>query len=267
MYSTPTEKDVIIGRGRKFHKHPGNQRLRQIVATKLDRYSSARNKMEKTVLLTEVVEQVEQDAQFLRLDPTTQLWVEAGDFLSRERVSQCFRDALHDTYKSSKASKKKSREAKVDKKGAATTRHSRIAKKECQHVQRANACTSRPVVVNSNSIVDSSAPESDFISMLTALNSEYMSSARSLNININTIDDDDKHFHCFHLSNNPFEPVPILETSNNALLPEMNFSQKLHPTTIPLSSSNNKDHQSSIFSSKNRRLSLLSISSNFADMW
>jgi hypothetical protein len=49
---------------------------------------------------------------FIKKDSATGLWFQVGEFLAREKTSQAFRDALHDSYKSSNSSRKKRRKTK-----------------------------------------------------------------------------------------------------------------------------------------------------------
>jgi hypothetical protein len=113
----PTEHDVLCGRG--FKKHKGNQRYRQTVNAKLEEYSAARCKSEKSWILVNIVAQVRREkkststdagvGRFLRKCPETDRWYDVGDFLAKEKTSQYFRDALHDQYRSSGPSKYKRR--------------------------------------------------------------------------------------------------------------------------------------------------------------
>lgn len=109
----PDADDVICGRGKKCYNHIGNERFRQRVLTFLDEYSLAKSKLDKSGVLSKVVDEVRQYSPiggFVKQD-TNGRWHEVGDFLAREKTSQAFRDALHDRYKSSNLSKKKRRQA------------------------------------------------------------------------------------------------------------------------------------------------------------
>lgn len=78
----------------------------------LDAYRKARSKLDKSKVLSDVVEQVRQNSPrggFVKQDSHGR-WHEVGDFLAREKTSQAFRDALHENYKSSNVSKKKRRQ-------------------------------------------------------------------------------------------------------------------------------------------------------------
>ena len=108
----PGPDDVICGRGKKCYNHIGNERFRLRVLNYLEEYSVAKSKLEKSGVLSKVVDAVRQqspDGGFVKQDEKGN-WHEVGDFLAREKTSQSFRDALHDRYKSSNISKKKRRQ-------------------------------------------------------------------------------------------------------------------------------------------------------------
>lgn len=109
----PGIEDVICGRGKKCYTHIGNERFRDRVFTFLDEYSLAKSKLDKSGVLSKVVDEVRHFSPrggFVKQDAHGR-WHEVGDFLAREKTSQAFRDALHDRYKSSNLSKKKRRQA------------------------------------------------------------------------------------------------------------------------------------------------------------
>jgi hypothetical protein len=111
----PSPNDVLCGRGRKCYFHPGNVRFRDIVQSHLAKYSAATSKMEKGNIISIVYEEIQEQGDgggFIKKDDNGR-WYDVGEFLAREKVSQAFRDALHDKYKSSTTSKRKRRELMV----------------------------------------------------------------------------------------------------------------------------------------------------------
>jgi hypothetical protein len=117
----PSDDDVLVGRGKTCFNHVGNQRFRVKVTDYLEEYSRAKTKADKSVILTKVVSEVRKKSPlggFVKKDNKTSRWFEVGDFLAREKTSQCFRDALHDQYRSSTKSKKKRRQAEQAKASA-----------------------------------------------------------------------------------------------------------------------------------------------------
>lgn len=113
-YFLPSDNDVICGRGKKCYFHSGNVRFRQIVLDRLDQYKATQNKQEKSMILSLIIAEVRKSCVtvggFVKIDPTTRLWYEVGNFLAREKTSQAFRDVLHQDYRSSNKSKQKRRQ-------------------------------------------------------------------------------------------------------------------------------------------------------------
>lgn len=108
----PGHFDVLCGRGRRCYYHSGNEHFRSVVHRMIPNYNSATSKVEKGYILSVIVEEIRVRAGiggFIKQDKQGQ-WYEVGDFLAREKVSQAFRDALSDKYKSSNAYKKMRRE-------------------------------------------------------------------------------------------------------------------------------------------------------------
>lgn len=108
----PGPNDVLMGRGKKCYQHIGNVKFRDIVALKLDEYSLAKTKQDKSTILATVMAEIRNkscNGGFLKNDPVTGLWFQVGEGLAREKTSQAFRDALEDHYRSSNSSKKKRR--------------------------------------------------------------------------------------------------------------------------------------------------------------
>lgn len=106
---TPTDRDIVVGKGKKFYLHPGNVMLRNLVASMLADYSKAHTKAGKSEIISDVVENVNKNGAFVKRHPSTGKWVYAEDRLCREKCSQTFRDALHETYRSSSVAKKNKR--------------------------------------------------------------------------------------------------------------------------------------------------------------
>jgi hypothetical protein len=146
----PSEQDVICGRGRKIFMHIGNERFRKLVAGRLQDYSSTSTKLEKSYILYHIVAHVRSEspnAGFVKKSPENSRWYEIGDFLSREKTSQAFRDALHNKYKSSNESKKQRRLASPKPRRAVSegtleasieTKRKQKSQKNCAKAQSAN---------------------------------------------------------------------------------------------------------------------------------
>jgi hypothetical protein len=106
---TPSKHDFVCGRGRKIFMHVGNQRFRQLVERRLQEYSNAANKLEKSCIICEMVLYLRTSSPhggFVKRNSKDGRWYLLGDFLSREKTSQAFRDALVDQHRSIDDSKK-----------------------------------------------------------------------------------------------------------------------------------------------------------------
>eukprot|EP00542_Grammatophora_oceanica_P018980 CAMPEP_0194049290 /NCGR_PEP_ID=MMETSP0009_2-20130614/30234_1 /TAXON_ID=210454 /ORGANISM="Grammatophora oceanica, Strain CCMP 410" /LENGTH=193 /DNA_ID=CAMNT_0038695403 /DNA_START=238 /DNA_END=819 /DNA_ORIENTATION=+ len=98
--------------------HPGNKWFRSIIDEKLSTYSSAKSKLEKSVVVSSIVDTIRAkspNGSFVKHDTSTGTWYEVSDRLAREKVGQSLRDALHSQYKSSTTAKKKRRRAEQEK--------------------------------------------------------------------------------------------------------------------------------------------------------
>jgi hypothetical protein len=82
---TPGDNDVICGRGKKCYSHIGNERFRQKVSAVLSAYSQAKSKLDKSNVLSSVVDQVRnasRDGGFVKQTEDGR-WADVGDFLAR----------------------------------------------------------------------------------------------------------------------------------------------------------------------------------------
>jgi hypothetical protein len=94
------------------YRHAGNLRLRNtIVASLVDDYARAEgNKDDKSRIVARVIAAVqERGAGFVKLDVIDGSWYEVSHDQAREKVSQVFRNLLHDRYKSSAAARRNQR--------------------------------------------------------------------------------------------------------------------------------------------------------------
>lgn len=119
----PGRFDVICARGSAAANHVGNLRFREIIRQKLSHYNTAKTKLEKSLLVTSIVDAVRDytpDGGFIKQDNNGQ-WYDVGDALAREKIGQCIRDQLHSKYKSSTKAKKQRRK-ELEKKKKVTGR-------------------------------------------------------------------------------------------------------------------------------------------------
>jgi hypothetical protein len=89
-FDLPALTDVILGRGKTAHDHPGNLRLHDVVDECLPRYNSS-TKQGKTEISTEVVLRTKATSgRFLA--QIKGVWVETSDDDARDKVSHLFRN-------------------------------------------------------------------------------------------------------------------------------------------------------------------------------
>jgi hypothetical protein len=108
----PGPFDVICARGQEAKNHSGNKFYRCLVRRALERYSKATNKYEKTLIVSEIVDEVRARSPgggFVKRGQDGR-YCEVGDHLAREKVGQNLRDSLSSQYKSSTKAKRRRRE-------------------------------------------------------------------------------------------------------------------------------------------------------------
>lgn len=123
---TPAEYSVICGRGKGNSKTTGNCYLKSLISSYLKSYSEARQKNEKSAIVSDIMKAVKQEAApeaaFVKHEGN--VWYEVTDSFAREKIGCMFRDRLHEQYRSSnkaKLARKKAREVfkKVDERNEA----------------------------------------------------------------------------------------------------------------------------------------------------
>ncbi|CAB9523917.1 Nitrilase family, member 2 [Seminavis robusta] len=104
----PGPYEILIGRGRRCTNHWGNQRFRHMIETELEGYAAAECKRHKSSIIGRVLADIKKHSPnkgFIKKDVASGRWLAFTDAASRVAIAQAFRDALDDTYKSSKHSK------------------------------------------------------------------------------------------------------------------------------------------------------------------
>lgn len=108
----PSSLDVVVGTGREAKLHPGNGHFLELLQREyLEKYSNAKCKLEKTLIISEIVNDVRERSPthtgFVKR--IQDCWCQVEDHLAREKVSQSLRNILHTQYRSSVKSKKQRR--------------------------------------------------------------------------------------------------------------------------------------------------------------
>eukprot|EP00339_Tiarina_fusa_P023174 CAMPEP_0117007708 /NCGR_PEP_ID=MMETSP0472-20121206/7494_1 /TAXON_ID=693140 ORGANISM="Tiarina fusus, Strain LIS" /NCGR_SAMPLE_ID=MMETSP0472 /ASSEMBLY_ACC=CAM_ASM_000603 /LENGTH=343 /DNA_ID=CAMNT_0004709559 /DNA_START=45 /DNA_END=1076 /DNA_ORIENTATION=+ len=115
----PGTYTVICGRGKLCSASPGNKHLRSLVNSYLTPYSLAKNKAEKSSIVSAIVDRVREASPvgaFIKQEDNGEWW-EVDDSFAREKIGCIFRDILHKQYRSStkaKQARKKAQEGSED---------------------------------------------------------------------------------------------------------------------------------------------------------
>jgi hypothetical protein len=108
----PSSNTVICGRGKACSTASGNRRLRKIVNSYLQPYSQARNKLEKSSIVSTIITKIKEDnaaGAFVKFEDS--VWWEVDDAVAREKIGCLLRDCLHTQYRSSTKAKLARRKA------------------------------------------------------------------------------------------------------------------------------------------------------------
>jgi hypothetical protein len=106
----PGPYDCICARGKAAANHAGNVRFRSLIHRFKNDYAQANTKVEKSVVVSEIADAVRgMSPQGGFVKKFGNAWYEVGDSVAREKIGQCLRDALHESYKSSTKAKKNRR--------------------------------------------------------------------------------------------------------------------------------------------------------------
>mmetsp|Transcript_40888 Transcript_40888/g.97889 ORF Transcript_40888/g.97889 Transcript_40888/m.97889 type:complete len:194 (-) Transcript_40888:3434-4015(-) len=98
---SPTPYSVLIGRGKVCAEATGNRRLKVIVSTFLDEYSKAPTRIEKSIIVSKIVDIVNDASPvggFIKFEDGA--WWQVSDNMARERVGSLLRDCLSDQVRS-----------------------------------------------------------------------------------------------------------------------------------------------------------------------
>jgi len=107
---SPGPNDVVCARGKSYWDHAGNQKYRALIAGCTEKYSATSNKLEKTLIVSEIVDSVhKRKGKFVKKVKKGGPWVEVDEVFAREKVGQSLRDGLHNKYRSSTKAKKQRR--------------------------------------------------------------------------------------------------------------------------------------------------------------
>lgn len=101
---TPTTNDILLGRGKTYHYHTGNQRFRATIAVHIPKYAEERTtRKQKSKIVESIVEGMyEEGCRFLKQDVQSFLWYEIGRQKAKKKVGHALRDATAEMHRSLK---------------------------------------------------------------------------------------------------------------------------------------------------------------------
>jgi hypothetical protein len=92
---TPSEMDILCGRGRAFASHHGNKIFAYAIRAKLQRYVEAPKRIDKSVIASSLVSSLrENGAHFVKQDKKSKRYYELSDDQAHEKIGHAFRDVL-----------------------------------------------------------------------------------------------------------------------------------------------------------------------------
>jgi hypothetical protein len=90
VHKIPQTHDVLFGRDKMAQQHPGNARYLNMIESTQDRYDAAPTKAFRTIVATEILVAIKSHGGlFLKNDGIG--WIEAGDVIAKEKVTNAFR--------------------------------------------------------------------------------------------------------------------------------------------------------------------------------
>lgn len=136
----PRKYDVLCSRGKEAWNHYGNVYFRKVVHLNAERYNKAKSRLERTILVSEVVEYIRsRGTGFVKQEPNSSNWIEVGDELAREKVGQMMRNILGNFRSSlkSKAAKRKVKSSKLSEKAHNVMASHVLIRKKIQELTKA----------------------------------------------------------------------------------------------------------------------------------
>lgn len=95
LIETPLDIDILLGRSKGAFNHVGNRRFRVFILMHLKDYMNANSRMEKTLVVNRVYEQIsDAGGRFLKEDTKTEKWIQVSHKVGRDKVGHALRDAV-----------------------------------------------------------------------------------------------------------------------------------------------------------------------------
>jgi hypothetical protein len=90
----PSDTDVVCGRGKGSYNRPGNKRFRVIALQYVPKYTAAKTRLDKSMVLNTIMEEVQRHGRFVKYESKKMGWYEISDELAREKVGHAIREAM-----------------------------------------------------------------------------------------------------------------------------------------------------------------------------
>jgi len=170
----PGPMDVICSRGKSSFKHPGNCYYRNIIKANLPKYSAAKTKADKGIIVSSTLNTIREASSsgigFVKLMKDGR-WYEVEEHVLREKIGQRFRDLLHDQYSSSSKAKQLRRKNREDSKA------SNISKRKLAAGKNMPSLTNRedvyaPLPIDQAPFYDSNSRRRSFIDVMNTFISD-----------------------------------------------------------------------------------------------
>jgi hypothetical protein len=88
-------RDIVCGRGKGCWNHPGNQMFQTIIHASVERYSGAKSKNEKSLVVASIVEGLcKSGGRFVKEDKTTGRWYDIGQTQAHDKTGHAIRDYI-----------------------------------------------------------------------------------------------------------------------------------------------------------------------------
>jgi hypothetical protein len=92
---TPTDEDILCGRGKACGKHPGNKKFSAAVKANLQLYGEASKRLEKSNVVASILGSLrENGARFIKQDKRTKQYHELSDRQAHVKTGHAIRDLL-----------------------------------------------------------------------------------------------------------------------------------------------------------------------------
>lgn len=87
----PLENDILLGRGRGIHDHPGNLRMRKTLGQYKTKYFEAKRGAKQVVVLEAYHEVIQEDIRFLKRIDEEDRWVVVDKDIAIMKIGHCLR--------------------------------------------------------------------------------------------------------------------------------------------------------------------------------